>query len=263
MNARRAGTLLWPAFEAHVVGAAAAETDPEVLSAVFEQLERFIVETLGRRRRRMRRPTSPRRRAGVGVGGSGALPRLARGAASRDARIRAVRVARAVTRERGERVKSAGGWDALLETLERPAKDASGARVGPSEEEDEVEDGSRAGKTKKKSTKKPIAPGSAPRSSDVQLGWSALAAVASDLLPAGAVPSSRRARLVAAIFAYVEQTDDLNAALSAVGALWTVADQLAAVAEAEEPVGNAGKNFVSATLARHLTPAFVAFATRA
>ena len=260
MNARRAGTLLWPAFEAHVVGAAAAETDPEVLSAVFEQLERFIVETLGREEEEDEDEADVPEEAREALESAvlAPLPRLARGAASRDARIRAVRVARAVTRERGERVKSAGGWDALLETLERPAKDASGARVGPSAEEEEVEDGSRAGKTKKKSTKKPIAPGSAPRSSDVQLGWSALAAVASDLLPAGAVPSSRRARLVAAIFAYVEQTDDLNAALSAVGALWTVADQLAAVAEAEEPVGNAGKIFVSATLARHLTPAFVA-----
>ena len=262
MNARRAGTLLWPAFEAHVVGAAAAETDPEVLSGGV-RAARAVHRRDARKGGGGGRggATSPRRRARRWSRRAGAAEARRAAARPRDsADVGATaRPARAATRERGERVKSAGVG--THSARRRPAKDASGARVAALPRRRTSGGRVAGGKNKKKIDEKTNRI-RARLTAAVQLGWSALAAVASDLLPAGAVPSSRRARLVAAIFAYVEQTDDLNAALSAVGALWTVADQSAA-ARRRGACGEEPGKISSRRRARHRPPRSSHFATRA
>jgi hypothetical protein len=217
---RARGRAAWRTLEAHFFDALeSARPSPEVARRACAQLERAVVGAL---------ESIAIGSEDVSLDVAEVLAPLARAKARATclpARLEAIEAMSALVRERGDLFTKTAGWAAAFDAL----------RAG-----DEVQEKTSVRENERKKNR------NRRRSDDaavVVAGWSAVAFVVSDVLPAslGADAEDDKktdgvrdgtdalalARVVPLLSSYASQTDDTRTSLSAVNALWNACDVIA------------------------------------
>jgi hypothetical protein len=217
---RARGRAAWRTLEAHFFDALeSARPSPEVARRACAQLERAVVGAL---------ESIAIGSEDVSLDVAEVLAPLARAKARATclpARLEAIEAMSALVRERGDLFTKTAGWAAAFDAL----------RAG-----DEVQEKNSVRENERKKNR------NRRRSDDaavVVAGWSAVAFVVSDVLPASLGADAEEdkktdgvrdgtdalalARVVPLLSSYASQTDDTRTSLSAVNALWNACDVIA------------------------------------
>jgi hypothetical protein len=217
---RARGRAAWRTLEAHFFDALeSARPSPEVARRACAQLERAVVGAL---------ESIAIGSEDVSLDVAEVLAPLARAKARATclpARLEAIEAMSALVRERGDLFTKTAGWAAAFDAL----------RAG-----DEVQEKTSVRENERKKNR------NRRRSDDaavVVAGWSAVAFVVSDVLPASLGADAEEdkktdgvrdgtdalalARVVPLLSSYASQTDDTRTSLSAVNALWNACDVIA------------------------------------
>ena len=252
---RARGRAAWRTLEAHFFDALeSARPSPEVARRACAQLERAVVGAL---------ESIAIGSEDVSLDVAEVLAPLARAKARATclpARLEAIEAMSALVRERGDLFTKTAGWAAAFDAL----------RAG-----DEVQEKTSVRENERKKNR------NRRRSDDaavVVAGWSAVAFVVSDVLPASLGADAEEdkktdgvrdgtdalalARVVPLLSSYASQTDDTRTSLSAVNALWNACDVIARRLEVsgEKTTFRDEKKESSSPLETVLTRAFEALA---
>ena len=252
---RARGRAAWRTLEAHFFDALeSARPSPEVARRACAQLERAVIGAL---------ESIAIGSEDVSLDVAEVLAPLARAKARATclpARLEAIEAMSALVRERGDLFTKTAGWAAAFDAL----------RAG-----DEVQEKNSVRENERKKNR------NRRRSDDaavVVAGWSAVAFVVSDVLPASLGADAEEdkktdgvrdgtdalalARVVPLLSSYASQTDDTRTSLSAVNALWNACDVIARRLEVsgEKTTFRDEKKESSSPLETVLTRAFEALA---